>query len=231
MHFSSFHGHMQDSGNTFTYLLLFGSPPRGLFFPKVGKHFCQRGQKISSWQKEGSQIVNVADILDSFAHDNDDCPFNETSASKPHNFAICFEFRHKMIIEEFMTFHLQPVFWDSTENGGFQGIQQIWRSNHHWSSRYDTSIRPGLDWWNFLLNFLPECIAKGSRLWVDWASCVWVFFETSKHFFTQKAKTRRPEHSRNSNCANEITSMPGRLEILKSMGLAEIWQIQIFLEL
>ena len=116
MHFSSFHGHMQDSGNTFTYLLLFGLPPRGLFFPKVGKHFCQRGQKISSWQKEGSQIVNVADIFDSFAHDNDDCPFNETSASKPRNFAICFEFRHKMILEEFMTFHLQPVFWDSTDS-------------------------------------------------------------------------------------------------------------------
>ena len=128
-----------------------------------------------------------------------------------------------------MTFHLQPVFWDSTENGGFQGIQRIWRSNHHWSSRYDTSIRPGLDWWNSLLNFLPECIAKDSRLWVDWA--FFVFFETSKHFFTQKAKTKRPEHSRNSNCANAITSMPGRLEILKSMGLAEIWQIQIFLEL
>ena len=34
----------------------------------------------------------------------------------PHNFASCFEFRHKMILEEFMTFHLQPVFWDSTDS-------------------------------------------------------------------------------------------------------------------
>lgn len=150
---------MQDSGNTFTYLLLFGLPPRGLFFPKVGKHFCQRGQNISSWQKEGSQIVNVADIFDSFAHDNDDCPFNETSASKPHNFASCFEFRHKMITEEFMTFHLQPVFWDSTDSRTVDSKE---------SSGFGDRIT--ID--------LPGTIRRYGRGWIG-GTFFWIFFRNA----------------------------------------------------